>query len=476
MPATNSESKETKADRDRDRDRWLGQHFGIDEIASRFRREYRVGGLRAYRYANDMTLERVANTYNSTLDPDDPHRITLQMVWQWEHWPEGHRCAQPSLVVLERLAVIYGTTITCLVAAIYNDADQIKPGGDWPAGSDTVQPLSGLDADRIAEEFDLTRLGASGRGSRAPGPVDGRKVELLEQVTATHRELYHSSSAAELIDPLCGHLSAVLSALRATPPVSLQHRLASIAAETAGHIAWLCHDQDDDRGAARYYALSTAVIRQAGNPALDAYVQGFKSQVHLHHGRLEQTRRLAEGASRKAARSGTATLRAWLWGLRAQALARLGDTTGCVAALKHAETAVGQSQPSEDPPWLDVFDPARYAALAGSCYRTLGQPGAAEELLQEALIRLDPSCIRRRSIVLLDLAFVELTKITLNRHGDPERACQLACTALNGLAQNGSHASIQQVIQFRSELDGHGEPAALADLDDQLASVLGAGV
>ena len=44
---------------------------------------------------------------------------------------------------------------------------------------------------------------------------------------------------------------------------------------------------------------------------------------------------------------------------------------------------------------MDAFDPVRFAALAGSCYRKLGQLEAAEELLQLALTQLDLSSARR---------------------------------------------------------------------------------
>jgi tetratricopeptide (TPR) repeat protein len=212
--------------------------------------------------------------------------------------------------------------------------------------------------------------------------------------------------------------------------------------------------------------ISASAMRQAGNPALDAYVQGFKSQVRSSQGEFEQARLLAEDASRKAARSGTATLRSWLWGLRGRALADLGDASGCVAALKHAEKAIGQARSEEDPPWLDVFDAARFSVLAGSCYRKLGQTDAAEELLQLALTQIGPASSRRRSTALLELALVEVDR------GDLERACRLAGTALEILSRVGSLSGVHQVVQFRSAVDSRGGTPALADLDEQFAAVL----
>jgi ATP/maltotriose-dependent transcriptional regulator MalT len=188
--------------------------------------------------------------------------------------------------------------------------------------------------------------------------------------------------------------------------------------------------------------------------------------VCYRRGDVEQARLLAEGASRKAARGGGATLRSWLWALRGQALAELGDASGCVAALRKAEAAIGRARPEEDPPWMDAFDPGRFAALAGSCYRTLGQLEAARELLRLAMAQLDPPGARRRGMALLELALVEVDK------GDLERACRLAGEALQALAGIGSLAGVHQVVQFRSLVERRGGTPALADLDERFAALL----
>jgi tetratricopeptide (TPR) repeat protein len=477
MPA-DREPQYAKHQRQCQRQTWLRQGLDIDQIAHRFRQTHNIGALTAYRWANNQTQLEAANTYSEQfLDPDE--RLYPQRVSEYEKWPHEQGGREPPLSVLERFAVLYHTTPTGLITAILNDP-QPQEQATSPADQETVtraangtgvderQMASGLqgwpaDGGPDKHEHDLLdRLALELRRTS----TDPAKVEYLEQVTAIHRKLYHSSTPSELIDALRGHLTAVVAALRSTERSSLRRRLASIAAETAGHVAWLSHDLNHDRGAARYYMISASAIRQADNPALDAYVQGFKSQVRSSQGEFEQARLLAEGASRKAARSGTATLRSWLWGLRGRALADLRDTTGCVAALKHAEKAIGQARPEEDPPWLDAFDPARFSVLAGSCYRKLGQTEAAEELLQDALTQIGPRPSRRHSAALLELASVELDR------GDLERACRLAGAALEILSRVGSLAGVERVVQIRSAVDTRGGTPALADLDEQFAAVL----
>jgi tetratricopeptide (TPR) repeat protein len=456
---------------------WLRQGLGVDQIARRFRLEYDVGALTAYRWANDLTQLEVANAYSERFLGAD-ERLFPQRISEFEKWPREQGGREPPLSVLERLAVLYHTTTDRLVAAVLSntatDDDAMQqPVGLMPLVNAAIagerqspsQP-QGWPGTGGSEQLGHDLLDHLAVGEGKSHSVDPKKVERLEAVTAIQRALYHNSSPAELIDAVRGHLSAVILTLRNTERSGLRRRLAAIAAETAGHVAWLCHELNDDRGATRYYTISGMAIRQAGNPPLDAYVQGFKSQVWYRRGDVEQARLLAEGASRKAARGGSATLRSWLWALRGQALAELGDASGCVAALTKSEAAIGRARPEQDPPWMDAFDPGRFAALAGSCYRKLGRLEAAEELLQLAMTQLDPSGARRRGMVLLELALVEVDK------GDLQRACRLAGEALQALTKIGSLAGVHQVVQFRSLVERRGGTPALADLDEQFAALL----
>ena len=456
---------------------WLGQGLGIDDIARRFRLRYGVGALTAYRWANDLTQLEVANAYSERFLGSD-ERLFPQRISEFEKWPREQGNREPPLSVLERLAALYHTTIDRLVGAVLATKElgghAVRPSAELttqtPNAAAAAVPqlppqLPGWSAygrwQRLGDDLlDGLALGESTL------PAGAGKVERLELVTAIHRELYHGSSPSELIGAVRGHLSAVILALRNTERPGLRCRLASIAAETAGHVAWLCHELNDDGSAARYYTISAMAIRQADNPGLDAYVQGFKSQVWRRRGEFEQARVFAEDASRRAVRSGSATLRSWLWALRGEALADLGDGTGCIAALKQAEAAIGRARPEEDPPWMDAFDPGRFAAVAGSCYRKLGQVEAAEELLRLAMTQLDPSGVRRRGTVMLELALVQVDK------GDLERACRLAGEALQVLSGIGSLAGIHQVVQFRSLVDSRGGTPALDDLDEQFAALL----
>jgi tetratricopeptide (TPR) repeat protein len=144
----------------------------------------------------------------------------------------------------------------------------------------------------------------------------------------------------------------------------------------------------------------------------------------------------------------------------------LHESKACFVALRQAETVIGQARAEEDPPWMYGFDQARLAALAGACYRQLGKTAAAERTLQEALAALDPSCIRRRSEALLELALVELEK------EDIDEACRFAGQSYEAAMAAGSVVGQRRVGEFRSGLDQWSDTAAVRNLDDQLAGLL----
>jgi tetratricopeptide (TPR) repeat protein len=195
-------------------------------------------------------------------------------------------------------------------------------------------------------------------------------------------------------------------------------------------------------------------------------VTGFKSLVLVSDGEPTAALALARAARQVGGRSATATTRAWLAGVEAQALATLHESKACFVALRQADTAIEQARPEEDPPWMYSFDEGRLAALAGTCYRQLGKLTAAQRTLQEALEALDPSCTRRRSEALLELALVQLEK------EDIDEACRFATQSHEAAVDAGSVLGQRRVGVFRSRLDRWSDAEAVRKLDEQLAGLL----
>jgi transcriptional regulator with XRE-family HTH domain len=302
---------------------------------------------------------------------------------------------------------------------------------------------------------------------RRPSHLDVQTVEHLEEITHGHRELYHRLGPFELLGEINGHLRTLVLLLTDAKSMKLRRRVASMAGETAGHAAWLSFDIQHRRAVGRYYKIADAAMQQAGDPALLAYIRGFRSTVRRSEGVPKGALLLAQGANDLAAKSATSTTSSWLKGLEAQALATIGNAKDCFTALKRSESALERSRPEEDPAWMYRFDRGRFEVLAGSCYRRLGKAKAAERTLEAALVSLGPSCsARRRSEVLLELAYVEVQR------RDIERACTFASQSLAGVLQVGSVAGVQDVRQFRTHLDPWRDSRAVAGLEERLAAIL----
>ncbi len=298
-----------------------------------------------------------------------------------------------------------------------------------------------------------------------PSRVDRATVEHLELVTHTHRRLYHDLSSVELVAAVTGHLQLTVLLLGSAQRLPLRRRLAAVAGETAGHAAWLFHDLGDQVTATRYYAIADAATREAGEPALTAYVRGFQSLAVGSEGQARQALVLARSAVEKAGRTATATTRAWLASLEAQASASVSDQKACSAALRRAETAIGQARREEDPAWMYEFDHPRLLAVAGACYEQLDSTEAAERILREALDTLGMGRSRRRAEVLVNLARVRA------RQQDVDEAAGLARDSLAIAVETGSMAGVRRVQRFRPELARWTSAPSVRMLDEQLDGV-----
>lgn len=301
-----------------------------------------------------------------------------------------------------------------------------------------------------------------------PRRVDLETVEHLEAVTAAQRELYHHLTSEELIGAVTGHLRVAKLLLQNVQQAEPRRRLGAIVTEAAGHAAWLSYDLNDNRAGDHYYALAGMAARDAGDTALGAYVQGFKSLVRADEGKVKVALALAEEASHDAAPSAGATMQAWLAGLEAQPLATMGESKGCYQALRRAEVAIQKADPDEDPPWMYGFDASRLQGLAGSCYRRLGKTAAAERSLLDAMASLPGSCsphgcARRRAEFLLELAWVQLDQ------GNIDEACGLLSESLQGTLAAGSMMGLKRIRDFRIHLEPWDRTKAVAALDEQLA-------
>jgi transcriptional regulator with XRE-family HTH domain len=304
---------------------------------------------------------------------------------------------------------------------------------------------------------------------RVPSTVDHHVVAILQRVTASHRELYHCLSSVDLHMPLAEHLSLLISLLRESVSDELRRPLASMAAETAGHAAWLAFDLGRHHSSASLYVAAREMVSQSGDQALHAYIGGFESIVALAQEKPTRAAMLLDAASGDAARSPTFTLRAWLLGLSAQAAARRGWATDVTRLLDAGERALRKQKHEDDPTWMYPFDDSRLAVQRGACFLTLRIRHPAEHAYREALGALPPSCDRRRGEVLVGLARVLLLPGDI----EVEEACSLASAALRLFLRAGSVSGIMQVQSLRAQLGRWSASPPVRALTDEVSGLLG---
>ena len=178
------------------------------------------------------------------------------------------------------------------------------------------------DAMRTDLDVEWARLGAA---ARRPSAVSVPVVEELEQITDRQRVLYHELSSAEILVSVEAHLSLLVSLMRGTQPEPLRHRIASAAVEAAGFAAWLWFDLGDQFKMGALYDMAGDLFAEAGNPALAAYVTGYRALAAEAWGLGREAVHQAE-AARNRAPAGTSQLaRSWLSAVGANTLALTGD-------------------------------------------------------------------------------------------------------------------------------------------------------
>ncbi len=326
-------------------------------------------------------------------------------------------------------------------------------------------PWQPTETDRNSTEGDAPRRRRPpvGRGRRGQARVIPAAVAAdMAGITVAHRHLYWTGEPSDLHPVVVEHLRLGETLLRRADGavrLTLGRALAE-SALLAGRIEFFDLRDADAAGASWVQAMQFA--SDADDQLLGAAVLGHAAFVPGWAGRREEmTERVS--AARAYARRGDAPalFHAWLDAVEAECLTRCSDATSALAVLSTAESRIADTA-DPLPAWMDWFTPTRLAAFKGNTELAAGRVGRARATLTRALDGLAPHDVKQRSVILADLAAVEVAA------EDVAAACARAVEALDALTDLWYATGMERIRQVRRSLRPWQDHDCVRRLDDCL--------
>jgi transcriptional regulator with XRE-family HTH domain len=220
--------------------------------------------------------------------------------------------------------------------------------------------------------------------------------------------------------------AALITEMKGSPPGAVHRQLCVLACDLFQLAGEIFFDADEYGDAAHCYALAASAGREARSWDRWACALTRQSFVHIYDRQYAQAADVLDAASR-VSRNGDGQLstRQWVAVVQAQALASVGDLSGCQRNLDAAGSVVHLSGPASPGGWLR-FDGTRLGEERGTCYLTLGRADLAENELNSVLART--ASPRRRGSILSDLAMIGI------QHKDTSQILRCASDAI-GIAE-----------------------------------------
>ena len=282
-------------------------------------------------------------------------------------------------------------------------------------------------------------------------------------ITVAHRRMYWSIQPAQLHPTVVEHTRLGLFLLSETSGVA-RRLLASALSESlllAGRIEFFDLRQPDAADATFVRALQAA--GEADDPLLGsailahaAFVPGWTQR------RDEAAERLR--AARTYARRGPASAEflAWIDAVEAECETLSGRPQDALRAVARAEEHIARKIDHGSPEWFTWFSPVRLAAFKGNTQLKAGRYAQARTSLMEALDGLPDDEGKQRTVVLGDLAAIDVAQ------KKPKAACERIHQALDQLSITWYATGMERVREVRNALHTWADTDYVREVDDRL--------
>ncbi len=294
--------------------------------------------------------------------------------------------------------------------------------------------------------------------------LDSRAVDAFAAITASHRALYWTSAAVELLPSVTAHARLGESLIKSTSEADSPHarRLASAVAESALLVSRLLFfDLGQEDAAEPFFQLAEDASASSLDHPLAAAVLAHRAFVPGFAGQEQPARHYLSAAHAHARYGAGPLLRSWLHCVDAEVSARVGQSSTSLTRVRSAEDALASA--GADPGWLDFFDTSRLDGFAGNALLLAGRTREAAGRLQSALDSLSESAMKQRAVLLFDLAAAQASI-------DPERAVATVRQACDLVSKAPYSTALQRVPEVRAALSA--TPYA-DELDERVRAMTG---
>jgi tetratricopeptide (TPR) repeat protein len=231
----------------------------------------------------------------------------------------------------------------------------------------------------------------------------------------------------------------------------------------AGRLAFF--DLGDPSAARGHLTTALDAARETGDRVLAAAALGHVSFVPAAEKNYAAAGDYLRGANAAAAKTDAPALRSWLAAVEAEVSTHAGARETALAALERAVEEVDAPTSRPLPSWFDYYDRSRLDGFRGYSYQVFGKLEAARSCLERAVTAMPERCAKQRSVVLTDLATVQLET------REVEEACSTAGTAVQALQRAGYATGTHRLREFRRLMEPWKGHRAVRMLDDQMSAL-----
>jgi hypothetical protein len=504
------------------------QGWTTKQIAVEWQGAYSFNARVAFRLANDLTQQDVADRWNEQWPSEVDAPKTAKHIAYWEAWPNPSG-RTPSLETLDRLAFIYRCSIADLLdGGDYTDgsvnapprpptarsqsaSSSSPPPAALPSAAHSLAVVGGapelnaaltvaeVDFDEIIQHLrvmayhmkrrnflqSLSRASAIAAATplfggldqdaherligaiRDPARVDAAVLDNIGRILDCCRRQDDALGPNVVLDTVLAQTQLAQNILAGGPPQHLRPRLLSLFAELRGFTGWLLFDLEDRESALHYYEKARRTAHEAGNVPLAAFVLCTMSHLASWSGSPREGIDHAIAARGWAAQTDSARTRAYAADVLARAYAEDGQHAPAQRALEESRVELDSAlRMDSDPqaPWLYFYDQHLYWGTAAKCALKRGDSSTAVAMAEQALTGADQSAVRNNAFRLLFRAEGHLQQQEI------EAACADLGEVVDLVALNGSTRVGVRLRELRQRLDPTVQTAALRELDERLAT------